>query len=577
MEQQVDLQSYLRVIKRRKKQFFYPAGIVFVVVAMITFMLPSIYSASSTILIEAQNIPKELVQSTVSGYVEQRLQTIAQVVLGRVSMLQLINKLALYSELRETHTTEELVKKMQKDVELTPVQADVINPTSGAAATATIAFTLSYRGKSPQVVTQVVNELTSSFLEQNLKDREQKATTAVTFLEKQRDELNLRIREKENEIAIFKKEHINELPELMQLNLQSADRLDKDIASLDEQLKALINRKVYLEGQLATIDPSMNAKGMPSPKEELDTLRREYISLKASRSAQHPDVQTLGSRIKGLELEYGLGESSSQVQNQIDAAEQELVILKEKYSDKHPDVLKAEKKLAELRARIDNIGAVKRKSVSADQPENPAYIGIKTQIASTEMEIQSVRGERMRLLSKHDAYRERLENSPQVEQVYRNLLRDLTDSQQKYDQTVSRMMAAQEALVLEKEQVAEKMTLIAPPIVPEKPSSPNRIALIVVAFVLAIGTGIGVASVAEFLDSAIHTTDELHSLTSAPVLAVIPYIVTSDETSHKNKHILITVIFVVLAIVFFVLGVHFFVRPLDVILFQMLRLISLYL
>ena len=233
--------------------------------------------------------------------------------------------------------------------------------------------------------------------------------------------------------------------------------------------------------------------------------------------------------------------------------------------------------MAELRARIDNIGAVKRKSVSADQPENPAYIGIKTQIASTEMEIQSVRGERMRLLSKHDAYRERLENSPQVEQVYRNLLRDLTDSQQKYDQTVSRMMAAQEALVLEKEQVAEKMTLIAPPIVPEKPSSPNRIALIVVAFVLAIGTGIGVASVAEFLDSAIHTTDELHSLTSAPVLAVIPYIVTSDETSHKNKHILITVIFVVLAIVFFVLGVHFFVRPLDVILFQMLRLISLYL
>jgi len=577
MEQQFDLQSYLRVIKRRKKQFFYPAGIVFAVVTMITFMLPSIYSASSTILIEAQNIPKELVQSTVSGYVEQRLQTIAQVVLGRVSMLQLINKLALYSELRETHTTEELVKKMQKDVELTPVQADIINPTSGAAATATIAFTLSYRGKSPQVVTQVVNELTSSFLEQNLKDREQKATTAVTFLEKQRDELSLRIREKENEIAIFKKEHINELPELMQLNLQSADRLDKDIASLDEQLKALINRKVYLEGQLATIDPAMNSKGMPSPKEELDTLRREYISLKASRSVHHPDVQTLGSRIKGLELEYGLGESSSQILNQIDTAEQELVVLKEKYSDKHPDVLKAEKKLTELRARMDSVGVVKKRSISADLPENPAYIGIKTQIASTEMEIQSVRGERVRLLAKHDAYRERLENSPQVEQVYRNLLRDLTDSQQKYDQTVSRMMAAQEALVLEKEQVAEKMTLIAPPIVPEKPSSPNRLALIVVAFVLAIGAGIGVASVAEFMDSAIHSTDELNSLTGAPILAVIPYIVTSDETSHKSKHVLIAVIFVVLAIIVFLLGIHFFIRPLDVILFQMLRLISLYL
>lgn len=577
MEQQVDIRTYIDILKRRRKHFLIPAFFVFFSVVTIAFLLPSIYSSSSTILIEAQNVPKELVQSTVSGYVEERMQTIAQVVMGRVSLLQLINKLGLYADMRDTHTTEEIVAKMQKDVSMTPVQAEVINPSSGRAATATIAFTIAYKGKSPQTVTQVVNELTSAFLEQNLKDREQKAQTTVSFLEKQRDDLDRQIKTQEDKISLFKQAHLNELPELMQLNLQSVERLDKDLASLDEQLRALANRKVYLEGQLATIDPvQRGGKVVMSPAEELDALRRELISLKASRSATHPDVLSLEGRIRGLENEYGIGASPNELARQIETVEKNLAGLREKYAPKHPDVRKAEKALEDLRVRAAT-GPVSRPRVSLSQPDNPAYIALQTQISATEMDMQSVRSERASLAARYEGFRARLENSPQVEQEYKTLLRDLNDAQQQYQQTVTRMMSAQEAFVLEKEQVGEKMTLIAPPVVPEKPSSPNRLALLLVGFVLAIGSGVGVASLAEFLDAVVHSPEELANLTGVPVLAVIPYISTPWEQSCGRRRQFAIWGGFAASVVVALAAIHFLIRPLDVILFQIIRKISLYL
>lgn len=577
MEDQIDIRVYFDILKRRRKHFFLPALFVFCIVAVVTYLLPSIYSSSSTILIEAQNVPKELVQTTVSGYVEERMQSMAQVVLGRVRLLQLINKLNLYRELRDTHTTEEIVAKMQKDVALTPVQADVINPSSGRAATTTIAFTIAYKGKSPQTVALVVNELTSAFLEQNLKDREEKAQTAVTFLEKQREDLDRRIRVLEDKIAVFKQAHINELPELMQLNLQSMERLDKDLASLDEQLRTLANRKVYLEGQLATIDPlQRGGKVVMSPSEELDSLRRELIALKASRSSTHPDVQTLDARIRGLEAEYGTGVDSNDLIRQIEAAEKKLTEMRQKYAPKHPDVRKAEKSVQELRARLANQPSPRPARSASTQPDNPAYIALRTQISATEMDIQGLRAERANLLARYESFRTRLEKSPVVEQEYRTLQRDLSDAQQQYQQTVSRLMAAQEALVLEQEQVGEKMTLVAPPVVPEKPSSPNRLALLLVGFVLAVGSGVGVASLAEFLDSAVHSPEELATLTGAPVLAVIPYISTPRE-EQRRQHRRLAIWGGLTALAALVLAVvHFGFRPLDVIVFQVIHKMSLY-
>ena len=90
MEKNVEIQHYLDVIKRRKSQFLVPGVLVFVLIAIITFMLPPVYKTTATIQIEAQEIPEDLVQSTVSGYVEERLQVLTRTVLNHANLSKII-------------------------------------------------------------------------------------------------------------------------------------------------------------------------------------------------------------------------------------------------------------------------------------------------------------------------------------------------------------------------------------------------------------------------------------------------------------------------------------------------------
>ena len=181
MEQNADIRYYWQAVKRRKLQIIIPAVLVFSLAVIIAFILPPVYKSSGTILIEAQEIPQDFVRSTVTGYVEERLQTISHLVLSRAKLQEIIDRFRLYEDLKGRSTTEEIIEKMRKDVHMEPVQAEVVNPQSGRPGSATVAFTLSYEGKTPQKVAQVANVLASLYLEENLKNREEQARFINTY------------------------------------------------------------------------------------------------------------------------------------------------------------------------------------------------------------------------------------------------------------------------------------------------------------------------------------------------------------------------------------------------------------
>ena len=57
----------------------------------------------------------------------------------------------------------------------------------------TIAFTIAYSGKNPAMVQKVAGNLASLYLEQNIKDRQEKAETTTKFLEAELKELDERL------------------------------------------------------------------------------------------------------------------------------------------------------------------------------------------------------------------------------------------------------------------------------------------------------------------------------------------------------------------------------------------------
>jgi len=145
--QEMNLGDLKAILRRRRWALLVPAVTVFLIAAVVAFVLPSIYRSSATILIEEQEIPADLVQTTVSSYAQQRLQGINQRIMSTSRLLEIIKNLKLYPELHGKENPDEIAAIMRKDIALDFIQAEVVDPKTGRASTATIAFSLTYTAR----------------------------------------------------------------------------------------------------------------------------------------------------------------------------------------------------------------------------------------------------------------------------------------------------------------------------------------------------------------------------------------------------------------------------------------------
>lgn len=568
-EQTKNLQDYLTAFKRRRAQIAAIFVVIFGIGAIVALAWPPTYRSEATILIEEQQIPAELVQSTVTSYAAQRIETISQRVMTRSNLMGIIEKYGLYVDERARETTEEVLERMRDDIKLEMISADVIDPRSGRPMPATIAFSLAFQGEQPEQVQKVANELTTLYLQENIKTRASKAQETLTFLSDEASRLNQQITDLEKRLAEFKEANAGSLPELQPLLREQIERTERELTDTATQIRSLEDRRFYLQGQLGQQDP-YGADVNLSPGARLKALRTEYASLAARYSADHPDVIRLKREIESLERETGQVNPRESLLEQIAALNTELASMREKYSPEHPDVVRVERQIAGLEATLAETPAGGG-SQSRRSPDNPAYVTLQAQLNATENEIQSLRTKRTQLEARRAEYEQRLAAMPQVESQFRTLARDLENASAKYQEIKSKQMQAQVAQQLETESKGERFTLIDPPVLPEEPIKPNRPAILFLSLVLALGAGVGYAAVAESLDSTVRGAKGVVATLQVAPLAVIPYLASDREiTTQRRKRRLI--VLGALAVVLIAVGlVHVFVSPLDVLWFRALR------
>ena len=515
----ISLKEYPRIVKRRKWSLILPAVFISIAGILIAMLLPPVYKSTSTILIEEQEIPQDFVMTTVTSYAEQRLQTINQRIMSTTRLLEIINQFDLYKKLREKRTTEEIVEKMRDDVELKNISAEVVDHRTGKPTTATIAFSLSYEGKeTPQTVQRVATVLASLFLEENLKVREKQTKETFDFLDNETHRVDQSLNEIESKLSKFKEEHINELPELLQVNTQSLQNMESNIERLMEQLRTLKGQEGYLETQLATLDPYLENKD----KERLDILKVQLVNLLTKFTNEHPDVVQTRDEIAALEKKLSANKGDS---NQ----------------------------------------------TKEERPDNPAYVTLLSQLSSTRADIESIKRQEKDYRGRADEYRRRIEATPKAEETYNNLMMEKANTQAKYNDLIQKQMAAKVAQGLEKEQKGERFTLIDPARLPEKPSKPNRLAIILVGCVLGVAAGAGLAAVREFSDQTVRNPDLLTFATSLPVLASIPVLVTERDRKKTQMRRIIWTSAVFATLVIGILVFQFMVMDLDIFWIKVLR------
>lgn len=508
------------ILKRRKWSLILPFFIIFFAAAAVALLLPPIYKSTSTILIEEQEIPSDFVMTSVTSYAEQRLESINQRIMSTSKLIDIIKRFNLYQDLQTKWTSEEIVEKMREDVELETISADVVDRRTGRPTAATIAFMLSYEGKeTPDTVQRVANELASLFLQENLQSRERHAQETTTFLEDEMGKVKADLTAVEAELSEFKEKHVNALPELLQVNLQNLNNIDRNIETLTQQLRSLKEREGYLQTQLASI-PEL---------ERVNTDKR---------------------RLEELRME--------------------LVYLKTRFSDEYPDVIKVKAEIAELESQL---GEKSKKGEKT--PDNVAYITLASQLSSTQAEINSVKEQIKDLQRSRADYQSRIEATPRVEEAYTALMVVRDSTQAKYHDLMRKHMEAKMAYGLEKEQKGERFTLVDPARFPEKPYKPNRLAIMLIGLVLGIGAGAGMGYLREYTDLSVRSVETLVRATAFPVLASVPEIVTPKQAIKRNVKRAVLSIAVMLVIVGGLAAFHLLVMDLNIFWAKVMRRMAL--
>jgi succinoglycan biosynthesis transport protein ExoP len=472
--------EYITIIRRRKWSLVLPFLGVTLLSVVVALVLPPTYKSTATILIEEQEIPSEFVKASITSYAEQRIQTINQRIMSSSRLLEVIDRLDLYRDLRNKEPTEVIVHKMRNDTKLEMINAAVIDPRTGRPSEASIAFALTYEGRDePQKIQQVASVLTSLFLEENLRTRVEQTQQTALFLEDERMRVKKSLDALEAKIADFKAKHINTLPELLQVNIQNLSNTERNIEMLQEQLRSQKERQGYLQTQLASLAPQQE------DKQRLNELHAKLLQLKTRFTDQYPDVIKTKAEIADLERQ--------------------------------------------MKAKISRYGG----KVQAD---NPAYVTMASQLASTQEEIASSKVQIAALIERARKYQRQIDETPRVEEAYRMMTTERKNTQAKYDDLMRKVLEARVSQGLEKEQKGERFTLIDPARLPEKPCKPNRMAIVVIGIVLGIGAGIGLTTLREFSDTSVYSARRLTEVTSFPVLAMVPAIVTARDHSRRRMH-----------------------------------------
>lgn len=568
-QQEKDIQDYIIAVRKRAKAIGIIFSIVFAITVAVAFLLPAIYKSSSTILIEQQEIPTELVMSTVTSYAAERIQTIQARVMTRTNLIRIVDKFKLYQDERKFETNQQIIERMIEDVSLDIISAEVVDPRTGRPSSATIAFSISFQGEEPAKVQRVTNELTTLYLNENLTDRKQQASEASRFFEQEKSRLADEIKDLENRLAEFKQANADALPEQQTLNLQLLQRKESELLTIDSSLRSLDERRFYLGGQLAQLSPGN--PNVPGSAERLKVLQAEYASARARYSEEHPDVVRLKSEIDSLELATGSSGSASALAEQLKVLEAELAQTRKKYTAEHPDVVSLQSKVDSLSRELAQAKTGTSEDYYNAQPDNPVYITIKSQLAGVESEMNALKAQKAELQQRILKIEKSLYDSPQVEREYLVLKRDYENAVLRFQETSAKQMHADVARQLEAESKGERFTLIDPAILPEEPISPNRPALVLLGFILAVGSGLGFAIVADAISGTVRGARGVQRLLGAMPLAVIPYELNLQDRA-KTKKIKKRVIILFIAVIIFALGIiHLFVTPLDVLWFKFLR------
>lgn len=498
----------------RRKWFILSAIVMALTIASaVAVLTPRIYRSTTTIMVETQRIPERYVNSVVSGTVSDRINMVQQSVLSRSSLEKIASEFKLFPADATLAEQEVQIEGLRKNIKIeTKAQRGDVRVES---------FTLSFADGNPLKASQVTNRLAAQIIDENLKSREQMVAGTTSFLDQELARAMESLEKQEQAIATFKKKHSGELPGQTAANLQTLDRLQRDITNVND---ALQNRNDRRSALLKLIN-SYELMGLAS----IDQMRETGFG-QDSEEAGRSRAQSSAPRVPR-------GTTGDPLTQRLRDLERQLTTLSTEYKDTYPDVAQLKQEIAQVKLRLverngqaaqeetgrlpesGRPGVAKRAPAS---PLDPYLFELRREKEEIEIGISTLKDQQRRLEAQIKEYALRVERVPEREQESLVLERDYVNTKRNYETLLEKQLNARISENLERRQQGETFRVIDPANVPSRPESPDVMKIMLVGLLAGCGIGAGGAFTLEQLAGVIHKAEDVEHVLGLPVLATIP-------------------------------------------------------
>ena len=520
MDEQQQLYYYVDLLRRRFRFFLIPFVCVALIAAVFASTTTPLFTSSATILVESQQIPEELVKSTISTLAHQRVRVIQQRVLTRENLLSINQKYSLFGGPGKVLPVTETVQKIRDRLQIVPstISQSVFNSNDPTA----IAFDISFTHERPELAFEVTNELVTLILAEDVRNRTRLASETTKFLEREAEKAQLELAAIDEQVSTFKLANKDALPEKLQFQMAALEKTQGAIISLQREIAAVDEEKRLLEFEL-------NMRGLSSSgdlatelslPQRVDRIKADLTEKLSIYSESHPNIKVLRQQLKRLteQMEQSLAEPES--------------------------------------------SAAKNVALASTDAASKLVAG----------KMQAYDERRKLLIAQHDAQvkvgdelNAIITRTPEVQSALDVLAREQEGARRYVDQITEKLAQARIGERLEQDHRGERFEVIEQPALPQNPINSNRVKLAILGLGIAIAAGFGGTMAAETLDRSIKGTNDFFQTMKRRPLITIPYIRTKREKRQVRLWLGVGTSAATASACAGLLLVHKFYMPLDIV------------
>lgn len=484
----VQLMRYARATWQYRWWMLGIAWAVCLVGWIIVARMPDQYQASARVYVDTQSVLAPFLRGlTISvDDTDRKVLLMTRTLLSQPNLEKVLRMTDLDLQAKTAGDREALIQNLRDKISLRGTRQENL-------------YTIAYTDDSPEVAKLVVKSLVTLFMEGNLGEARKDQDSATQFLEQQIDDYARRMREMEADITRFKQANLGYLPDETGGYYERIRNLkaQQERAALD--LKVAQDRAAALKAQIGGEQPTFGL-GPQVRDEDVDT-------------------RELDARI-------------SSVENRLD----ELLF---RFTDKHPDVVSARAKLKDLRAeRQREIAAARREMARSPElaiaNESPYMQQLRLALAEADAEIAAKKV----LVQEYDTrakdLTEGIEKVLRVEAEQQQRSRDYAVLKKNHDALASRLEAAKLGRRADTSTDTVQFKIIDPPIVPSKPSGPNRVLFSTIVLFAGLAVGLAVAFVMSQLRPTFDERQLMNDVLGLPVLGSVNMVWTRDQVKARR-------------------------------------------